>query len=122
MAFGKRLSHCSKFVPIQTLGPANLPFIQSTATELLNQLPMDCESLCIIAEARNNPLFSSTQLKEALIPLLPQKKIDLTHPTHVLFVTVFKSAVGMSLLPHYLSHNRKFNVIEWCKDLSNLSV
>ncbi|KAI9205333.1 uncharacterized protein BJ171DRAFT_423253 [Polychytrium aggregatum] len=114
-----KISHCSRLLPIHHVCPSDIKEIVDTIRPLMeSELPVknaDDEArpatVCIVAEIRNCPTIPKESLKHEVAALIPTHfKIDLTKPDYVIFISIFKSVCGVSILPSFYDKYRKFNL------------
>ncbi|KAL7751279.1 hypothetical protein RI367_003138 [Sorochytrium milnesiophthora] len=119
----KSVSFCHRFVPIEhtcsaltledmrnELGPlitAELEAYQAKPTA------PEKPSTAIVFERRNNVMITRDKLIQALAPSIPSTyTINLSSPDITIFISVFKSVAGMSLLPQYTLY-KKYNLSQY---------
>lgn len=105
-----------KFTPIDRICTSDSQDIKANLTQMVTKYlethGMINKTLAVVTECRNNPKFTNASLKSLAFACLPTDRglqIDLKQPDVVVYLSVFKSATGMSMLDGYYQH-AKFNV------------
>ncbi|KAI8149171.1 hypothetical protein BJV82DRAFT_590923 [Fennellomyces sp. T-0311] len=110
-----KLRHCSRFVPLDYICPATTDRIPKCFERLREQEldPIKTKTtIAIVTEIRNNISLKKPDVIQMIAPMIPEEhfKVDLKNPDLVIFVSVFKSVCGMSVLPNYYSR-KKYNLL-----------
>ncbi|KAJ8663465.1 hypothetical protein O0I10_000705 [Lichtheimia ornata] len=118
-----KIRHCSRWLPLDYLCPATDDrmtrcFQDRVFMERLEGLEKGT-SIAIVTEIRNNQTFKKDTIIKILDPLIPKDKfkVDLKNPDLVIFVTVFKSVCGMSILHDYYAR-KKYNILSYVEAAS----
>ncbi|KAG0168595.1 THUMP domain-containing protein 1 [Apophysomyces sp. BC1034] len=117
-----KLSHCARWIPLDFICPATTERM-AKCFERLKDIHLTDKtantSVAIVTEIRNNISIKKEDIIQLIAPLIPSNfKVDLKNPTLVIFVTVFKSACGMSALENYYGR-KKYNLAALLEDDSN---
>ncbi|KAI8328437.1 hypothetical protein BC941DRAFT_406555 [Chlamydoabsidia padenii] len=108
------IRHCFRWMPLDYIMPATTEridtcFTNRTLPENIVDLPANT-TIAIVMEIRNNNTISKQDLIAIIAPKLPTHlKIDLKRPEYVIFVNVFKSVCGISVLKDYYER-KKYNI------------
>ncbi|KAI8072251.1 uncharacterized protein B0P05DRAFT_549486 [Gilbertella persicaria] len=113
-----KLRHCARWIPLDYICPAVTERIASCFERVKkDHFPTKetDETVAIITEIRNNIMINKQEIIQTIAPLIPSTyKIDLKKPTYVIFVTVFKSACGITVLKDYYER-KKYNLLSYCQ-------
>ncbi|KAI9358410.1 hypothetical protein BD770DRAFT_320846 [Pilaira anomala] len=115
-----KIRHCSRWIPLDYICPATTERIKACfervrADYFENDQETTEDTVAIITENRNNIMITKAEIIQTIAPLIPPKyKINLSKPTYVILVTVFKSACGIAVLKDYYER-KKYNLIAYCK-------
>ncbi|KAL0077541.1 hypothetical protein J3Q64DRAFT_1646636 [Phycomyces blakesleeanus] len=109
------LRHCARWIPLDFICVATTERMSKCFERVVKAHFADGldpnTSVAIVTEIRNNISLKKEDVIQLIAPMLPpQLKIDLKNPTLVVFVTVFKSVCGMSVLENYYQ-KKKFNLV-----------
>ncbi|KAI8084474.1 uncharacterized protein BX664DRAFT_366190 [Halteromyces radiatus] len=108
------INHCHRFVPLDYICPVTTEristcFINRVIPECLASLPANT-TVAILTELRNNISITKQEIIAIIAPTLPTHlKVDLKNPDYVIFVTIFKSVCGISVLKDYYK-KKKYNI------------
>ncbi|KAG2179754.1 hypothetical protein INT43_003537 [Umbelopsis isabellina] len=117
----QKTSHCSRWIPIDNICNSFLEDISKTfdvmkQTYFTNEQTLQ-QKVAIVCEVRNNERLNKQDIIKTVAPLLPTTlKVDLKSPDIVIFVSVFKSVCGMSILPKYYEL-KKYNIPNICESV-----
>ncbi|CAO3625852.1 unnamed protein product [Mucor hiemalis] len=115
-----KLRHCARWLPLDYICPAITERIQSCfervkADYFENDEETTTDTVAIITEIRNNIMIKKEDIIQTIAPLIPSKyKVNLSKPTYVILVTVFKSACGITVLKDYYER-KKYNLVSYCQ-------
>ncbi|CAM0141115.1 unnamed protein product [Umbelopsis sp. WA50703] len=117
----QKISHCSRWIPVDNICNSFLEDISKTfdtmkQTYFTNEQTLR-QKVAIVCEVRNNERLNKQDIIKTIAPLLPTTlKVDLKSPDIVIFVSVFKSVCGMSILPKYYELKR-YNIPNICESV-----
>ncbi|CAO3664751.1 unnamed protein product [Rhizopus stolonifer] len=113
-----KVNHTSKWIPFDHICPATTERIQKCFERVKEENFCDEKSdatMAIVTEIRNNISITKNDIIQTIAPLIPPNyKVNLKKPTLVVFVSVFKSACGITVLKEYYER-KKYNVLSYCQ-------
>ncbi|KAG1049137.1 hypothetical protein G6F43_008520 [Rhizopus delemar] len=113
-----KICHSSRWIPFDYICPAITERIEKCFERVKEENLSDQESdatVAIITEIRNNISITRDDIIQTIAPLIPPNyKVNLKKPTFVIFVSVFKSACGITILKEYYER-KKYNVSSYCQ-------
>ncbi|KAI7905509.1 uncharacterized protein BX663DRAFT_529706 [Cokeromyces recurvatus] len=113
-----KVRHCSRWIPFDYICPATTERIKSCFERVKEDHFMNtCTTsitVAIITDIRNNILITKDEIIQTIAPLIPPNyKVNLSKPTLVIYVSVFKSVCGITVLKEYFER-KKYNLISYC--------
>ncbi|CEJ02060.1 hypothetical protein RMCBS344292_16077 [Rhizopus microsporus] len=114
----EKIRYTTRWIPFDYICPAITERIEK-CFERVKQDHFNSDSkdatVAIVTEIRNNILISKNDIIQTIAPLIPSNyKVNLKTPTFVIFVSVFKSACGITVLKDYYQR-KKYNVMSYCQ-------
>ncbi|KAI9281851.1 hypothetical protein BY458DRAFT_202010 [Sporodiniella umbellata] len=113
-----KIQYTSKWIPFDYICPATTERIQRCFENVKNEHFNDqksTETVAIVTEIRNNISITKSDIIQSIAPLIPSNyRVDLKKPTLVIFVSVFKSACGITVLKEYYER-KKYNLLSYCQ-------
>ncbi|KAI7896161.1 uncharacterized protein EV154DRAFT_412145 [Mucor mucedo] len=115
-----KLRHCARWMPLDYICAATTERIKACfervkADYFENDQETTEDTVAILYESRNNIMIKKADVIQTIAPLIPPKyKVNLTKPTYVILVTVFKSACGITVLKDYYER-KKYNLVSYCQ-------
>ncbi|KAI8379402.1 uncharacterized protein BYT42DRAFT_593522 [Radiomyces spectabilis] len=111
-----RIRHTARWIPLDYICPATTERMAKCFERLREDhfkevSDDDKRTVAIVTEIRNNISLKKEDIIQTIAPLIPKGlKVDLKKPTDVIFVTVFKSVCGMTVLKDYYE-KKKYNIV-----------
>ncbi|KAH8555575.1 hypothetical protein BGW37DRAFT_516499 [Umbelopsis sp. PMI_123] len=114
-----KTSHCSRWIPVDYICNSFEEDISKTFENIKADYFTDGNDLhskvAIVTEIRNNERLKKQDIIKSIAPSLPPTlTVNLKSPDIVIFVSIFKSVCGMSILPKYYEL-KKYNIPSICK-------
>ncbi|KAI9483569.1 MAG: hypothetical protein EXX96DRAFT_146954 [Benjaminiella poitrasii] len=114
-----KIRHSARWIPLDYICPATTERIKSCFARVKEEHFTDTDTtattVAIITEIRNNILITKDEIIQTIAPLIPPNyKINLSKPTLVIYVSVFKSACGITVLKEYYER-KKYNLLSYCQ-------